>query len=151
MSGKSGGSCNAESRSGGSFNEARALCAGSKGQEVSWATSYHASMRPAHYAREVPLLQDEQTGTWYASMRPAHYAREVPRTRRGAAAPRGDASMRPAHYAREVALTHDRIPEASLASMRPAHYAREVIGSLYALACSETASMRPAHYAREVT
>ena len=106
MRGKSGGSCNAESRSGGSFNEARALCAGSKGQEVSWATSYHASMRPAHYAREVPLLQDEQTGTWYASMRPAHYAREVYAAITEAGSKTG-ASMRPAHYAREVTQPAD--------------------------------------------
>ena len=60
-----------------------------------------------------------------ASMRPAHYAREVlqslHRRRLGA-----QASMRPAHYAREVATVDSIFYDASTASMRPAHYAREV-------------------------
>ena len=62
----------------------------------------HASMRPAHYAREVPLEGVVAGALPVASMRPAHYAREVQARRMGAVAGRA-ASMRPAHYAREVA------------------------------------------------
>ena len=84
-----------------------------------------ASMRPAHYAREVllgrqlkgqlhccfnearalcagsPPVLPPPSAAPVASMRPAHYAREVEK-RRGAEAPLPAASMRPAHYAREV-------------------------------------------------
>ena len=60
-----------------------------------------------------------------ASMRPAHYAREVPAE--GAVKRRMKcASMRPAHYAREVGLNGEILHQAVQASMRPAHYAREV-------------------------
>ena len=37
----------------------------------------YASMRPAHYAREVRGILVEAVGSRHASMRPAHYAREV--------------------------------------------------------------------------
>ena len=36
-----------------------------------------ASMRPAHYAREVISNRASNDGSAKASMRPAHYAREV--------------------------------------------------------------------------
>ena len=36
-----------------SFNEARALCAGSAPANIRGACGWMASMRPAHYAREV--------------------------------------------------------------------------------------------------
>ena len=39
-----------------------------------------ASMRPAHYAREVGPNQSRQSWNISASMRPAHYAREVGRS-----------------------------------------------------------------------
>ena len=68
-----------------------------------WVLVDAASMRPAHYAREVPPERREQPPVPpEASMRPAHYAREV---LPAAVAPDHDvaASMRPAHYAREVA------------------------------------------------
>ena len=60
-----------------------------------------ASMRPAHYAREVKEQREASIRALNASMRPAHYAREVGGAARG---PRigVPASMRPAHYAREV-------------------------------------------------
>ena len=108
-----------------------------------------ASMRPAHYAREVARGADERTLAGQASMRPAHYAREVVEVVLQPSA-ETNASMRPAHYAREVAggwrrclRRSGRFNEAralcagsfrrpadalaaGLASMRPAHYAREV-------------------------
>ena len=60
-----------------------------------------ASMRPAHYAREVMLRLARYLAKYLASMRPAHYAREVRRRMlKPNIAP--VASMRPAHYAREV-------------------------------------------------
>ena len=134
-----------------------------------------ASMRPAHYAREVlPSFLVGLTGA-IASMRPAHYAREVGPIR---AKPRQIrlASMRPAHYAREVQSKSAKIRYLLDASMRPAHYAREVLLSAVLRSCcagrfnearalcagsppcqgrangeSPRASMRPAHYAREVS
>ena len=46
-----------------------------------------ASMRPAHYAREVQTVISSEHFRQAASMRPAHYAREVrhlrPKLRRG--------------------------------------------------------------------
>ena len=84
------------------FNEARALCAGSPtGNPTTPTEAADASMRPAHYAREVPNRQ-------------IHYGRP------------DLASMRPAHYAREVGLGGRTVERAVSASMRPAHYAREV-------------------------
>ena len=68
-----------------------------------------ASMRPAHYAREVLVAVAADEPPADASMRPAHYAREV----RQAVYPRGLqhlASMRPAHYAREVPPARPRSP-----------------------------------------
>ena len=109
-----------------SFNEARALCAGSC-----------LRLRQHHPAQAV------------ASMRPAHCAREVdgPALRRGAA---DAASMRPAHCAREVGADLAGQPDRRQASMRPAHCAREVAGGIRGQAVDPTASMRPAHCAREV-
>ena len=40
-------------------------------------SSDQASMRPAHYAREVPMAFHISVPRGIASMRPAHYAREV--------------------------------------------------------------------------
>ena len=59
------------------FNEARALCAGSNQTSQETSNMENASMRPAHYAREVPHVLQPFLGTIVASMRPAHYAREV--------------------------------------------------------------------------
>ena len=98
------GSCPRTPRSGRSsfrFNEARALCAGSFPEQLEKLREMNASMRPAHYAREVPLILRQSNPPGQASMRPAHYAREVQR-RRHPRSPRRPASMRPAHYAREV-------------------------------------------------
>ena len=132
-----------------------------------------ASMRPAHYAREVPANIRGACGWMEASMRPAHYAREV-HTAGGGPSPQkscfnearalcagslppantrmhGDlASMRPAHYAREVIVGTKEPLHDQLASMRPAHYAREVGVSAKQGVHALAASMRPAHYAREV-
>ena len=133
----------------GGFNEARALCAGSPDHRAFHGANGAASMRPAHYAREVRIQSNKAQAQMAASMRPAHYAREV-RTSRHTAG-RGSnrfnearalcagsqirmqqhlqqihASMRPAHYAREVARKRDRRMRHHRASMRPAHYAREV-------------------------
>ena len=66
-----------------------------------------ASMRPAHYAREVPQRVDVRQRSVEASMRPAHYAREVLDSLTAAYIPCG-ASMRPAHYAREVSKPRRR-------------------------------------------
>ena len=61
-----------------SFNEARALCAGSRNtQRTASGKTMVASMRPAHYAREVSYEIDSGKSEGDASMRPAHYAREV--------------------------------------------------------------------------
>ena len=85
------------------FNEARALCAGSSRKSSPRRKNEVASMRPAHYAREVLGATDEAIRHINASMRPAHYAREVlPPVFPGL--PRRSASMRPAHYAREVGV-----------------------------------------------
>ena len=59
------------------FNEARALCAGSLGHMATVENLRVASMRPAHYAREVDALFGGNSELSKASMRPAHYAREV--------------------------------------------------------------------------
>ena len=59
------------------FNEARALCAGSCGLREAPSAKGVASMRPAHYAREVALNKVLECSYGDASMRPAHYAREV--------------------------------------------------------------------------
>ena len=76
-----------------------------RGKLATWRAAYFkatpASMRPAHYAREVKQLASRVVDLVVASMRPAHYAREVPLARIIVVRP-GDASMRPAHYAREV-------------------------------------------------
>ena len=84
------------------FNEARALCAGSSARQLERRPALQASMRPAHYAREVDARRQQR---WReaekASMRPAHYAREVPQSQANRTGARR-ASMRPAHYAREV-------------------------------------------------
>ena len=74
------------------------------------------------------ILQDA------ASMRPAHYAREVD-AMASYMAKYLTASMRPAHYAREVSLRFVPIWRILLASMRPAHYAREVNSSQRARGC----------------
>ena len=47
------------------------------------------------------VKQRRQARPSHASMRPAHYAREV-QAHTGRAMPSENASMRPAHYAREV-------------------------------------------------
>ena len=60
-----------------------------------------ASMRPAHYAREVGLAFAFLHVHSHASMRPAHYAREVFPSAVSSVS-EIEASMRPAHYAREV-------------------------------------------------
>ena len=44
-----------------------------------------------------------------ASMRPAHYAREIGRPAAGEPSP-PPASMRPAHYAREIEWIHGSVP-----------------------------------------
>ena len=60
------------------FNEARALCAGSlRGGQQHLPARLPASMRPAHYAREVAGVAAPSCLPCRASMRPAHYAREV--------------------------------------------------------------------------
>ena len=59
------------------FNEARALCAGSFVKPPYRDSGHLASMRPAHYAREVRRRGGVPKGDRPASMRPAHYAREV--------------------------------------------------------------------------
>ena len=59
------------------FNEARALCAGSRVGRRHSAAAAAASMRPAHYAREVSNSRIRSRRSYDASMRPAHYAREV--------------------------------------------------------------------------
>ena len=67
----------------------------------------------------------ETKGMTLASMRPAHYAREVVEADVLRLAGRA-ASMRPAHYAREVDGQGQEFGGVVAASMRPAHYAREV-------------------------
>ena len=109
-----------------SFNEARALCAGScRNTLLQQAANRVASMRPAHYAREVSQDPETQYVPCNASMRPAHYAREVSQDPETQYVP-CNASMRPAHYAREVGSPFAAYCAATSASMRPAHYAREV-------------------------
>ena len=50
-----------------------------------YETPLHAaSMRPAHYAREVDRVHAAVRRPGVASMRPAHYAREVPMRRASA-------------------------------------------------------------------
>ena len=71
-----------------------------------------ASMRPAHYAREVRVLAQARRDGCAASMRPAHYAREV-LTRMRARYKTEIASMRPAHYAREVPQPYTVNPKPS--------------------------------------
>ena len=66
------------------FNEARALCAGSSKALPAAESVDSPSMRPAHYAREVWLPLTEGTVNLHPSMRPAHYAREVGRPAAGA-------------------------------------------------------------------
>ena len=134
----------------------------------------HASMRPAHYAREVAHAPSDPLGESLASMRPAHYAREV--TRAQAAPARAQtASMRPAHYAREVRrrgtcrpARAPRFNEAralcagSYRRRRQAGRDGRRFNEARALCAGslgtdnnrsddhDQASMRPAHYAREV-
>ena len=45
--------------------------------DVLWVMDKTASMRPAHYAREVLEAPPRLRSNPSASMRPAHYAREV--------------------------------------------------------------------------
>ena len=134
-----------------SFNEARALCAGSHPPSGRQWDHDAASMRPAHYAREVGPRPADGPHAACASMRPAHYAREVSACAGGRRHHHG-ASMRPAHYAREVERPLCANAAEPVASMRPAHYAREVVLESGGVgAAGATASMRPAHYAREVS
>ena len=95
-----------------SFNEARALCAGSSARARSNIQDFISpSMRPAHYAREVAARGRDPAEPPLPSMRPAHYAREVSSRVVIIATSSMSPSMRPAHYAREVLSSPDRIAQ----------------------------------------
>ena len=132
------------------FNEARALCAGSRGYKQRDLRKPNASMRPAHYAREVDNILLQERVESLASMRPAHYAREVRLRNATEGAP-----MKRFNEARALCagsqLHLARTGPVLQASMRPAHYAREVNGAGAGVDQVHPASMRPAHYAREVS
>ena len=94
-------------------------------------------------------LDDAGGAAGGASMRPAHYAREVQRLRLPGPDD-GPASMRPAHYAREVVPGALRSPgRAQCFNEARALCAGSCLACGLAVA-TLTASMRPAHYAREV-
>ena len=88
-----------------SFNEARAFCAGNRGQyrRRRRGVALEASMRPALSAREISAVYGSvlRAEVRVASMRPALSAREIPEF--GAMlAGAVNASMRPALSAREI-------------------------------------------------
>ena len=95
-----------ELRGPGCFNEARALCAGSLQGLRDADGGLDASMRPAHYAREV-------RPKWPPARVPLCSFNEARALCAGSCRGRGQrpgaaagASMRPAHYAREVHAAH---------------------------------------------
>ena len=131
------------------FNEARASSTGSSGGWRGACLLRHASMRPAHQAREVPafLGPEKRSMQCFNEARASSTGSTSPVSGKDChkagfneARASSTGSSEPCHFAgRELR-----------ASMRPAHQAREVLAALGGGAPGQPASMRPAHQAREV-